>query len=99
MKAKDKMIAMQDDQGMGHMGKIILTTQARVDGNLPFIADNIVHRDYAIDILRAYNSHPALLKACKEVKAEVVRSLGIDEWLARFPNMEAAIALAGEGEG
>ena len=34
MKPEDEMIAMQDNRGMGHMGEIILTTQARIDRTL-----------------------------------------------------------------
>ena len=39
MSDKPELIAMQDNLGLGHKGRIIITTQKRVDENLPWIAE------------------------------------------------------------
>ncbi len=51
-----ELIAMQDNLGLGHKGDILLTTQKRIDNNQEPIAKNIIHRDFAVDIVRRWNA-------------------------------------------
>lgn len=63
----DKLIAMQENLGMGHKGKIILVTQKCLDNNTKAIADDILNAEWADFIVRAANSHAALVKSLKNM--------------------------------
>ncbi len=52
----EKLIAMRNNMGHGHVGDIIITTQERVDKNFPPIAKDIVNETYAMAIINAYNN-------------------------------------------
>ena len=59
------LIAMQQNLGLGHKGEIILTTQLRVDENQPIIAKDVIDKEHAERLALCWNSHDALLAACK----------------------------------
>ena len=69
-----KLIALQNDLGLGHKGDIVLTTQKRVDSNQEPIAKDIIHRDFAVDFVRRWNAFEEggmvdeLRKACEETQ-------------------------------
>jgi len=71
---EEKLIAMQNDLGHGHKGDIILTTQDRVDNNLPKIAKNVLNPEYAEQLIRCWNAFNEdsmvdnLLAACKDAR-------------------------------
>ncbi len=62
---KEKWIVMQTNLGMGHYGELIITTQERVDNNLPMIAKDVVDEEHACRICQCVNAYKALLDACK----------------------------------
>lgn len=50
-------IPMREDLFMGHKGKIIITTQERIENNIPPIAEGIIDEDTAHLICNCVNSH------------------------------------------
>ena len=57
-----KLIAMQENLGLGHKGNILITTEKRVDKNLPPIATEIIDDDFAHRIVLCCNSHDELVE-------------------------------------
>ncbi len=53
---RTKLIAMQNNLGLGHKGDIILTTQNRVDNNLPMIAKDIIDAEHAEHLISCWNA-------------------------------------------
>ena len=96
------LIAMVSDIGLGHFGEIIITTQERVDSNQDPIAQNIPTNEIALEIVKRWNSHDALLEACDEGLHECERvkmhctckHKDLGGLLKRIERIEAAIAEA-----
>ena len=63
MITKDKWIVMRENLGMGHAGRIIITTQERVDKNQAMIAKDIIDEANARLIAAACN-------ACQEINPD-----------------------------
>jgi hypothetical protein len=60
-----KLIAMQNNLGLGHKGDILITAQERIDNNLPALAKDIIDEVFARRICLCVNSHNELVEACK----------------------------------
>ena len=66
---KGKVKALQQDLGHGHKGNIVITTQENIDENIPWIADCGYSENSAANakrFVKCWNSHDALLDACKQ---------------------------------
>lgn len=57
------LIAMQENLGLGNKGRILITTQERVNENLPAIAQDIIDEDFAHLICNRVNKYDALLSS------------------------------------
>ena len=55
----EKLIAMQENLGLGHKGTVIITTQKRVDGNIPCIA-TVNEPEQALSLVDRWNAHDTL---------------------------------------
>jgi len=65
IKEQTNLISMQENLGLGHKGNILITTQERINKNLPPIANNILDEDFAYLICKRINNFDDLLSACK----------------------------------
>jgi len=64
---KTDLIAMREDLGLGHKGNILITTQEKVDNNLPPIATSLLGEGWATCIVNRVNQFADLLAACEEL--------------------------------
>jgi len=63
----EEWIIMQKDLGLGHKGNIIVTTQRRIDENVPWIADCGCEVDAEANA-RLICAAPKLKKACNDTQ-------------------------------
>lgn len=85
---KTDLIAMRDDLGLGHKGNILITTQEKVDHNLPPIATSLLGEEWATCIVNRVNQHDtltaqrdALLANCKWINKFISTACdGGDAW-------------------
>ena len=61
------LIAMIENLGLGHKGKIIITNQQRINANDEPIAQNIITEEFAEELLKRWNNHDALMEALREI--------------------------------
>ena len=62
IKQQTNLIPMQENLGLGHKGNILITTQERIDKNLPPIANNILDEDFSHLICRNVNNFDGLIE-------------------------------------
>ena len=77
----EKLIALQDQLGLGHKGKVIITTQGRIDENKPWIAELPSSEiGAAMSLIDHWNEHDTL-KAKAELFDEFVY---VSHWINKF---------------
>ena len=74
----EKLIAMQENLGLGHKGTVIITTQKRVDDNVPCIA-TVNEPEQALSLVDRWNAHDTL-----QAQAELLDEMIIEMKHARF---------------